>query len=115
MSPLTYSITPDITGMLYDIAAHLTLLVFFLMLCYEGHRRQYPTAAWLLSIAIILTVTLFGSRIAVFDIASWKLWWQNGYFPVATERTTLGVALFLIPAIWMIKKGLQEHVKSMLL
>jgi len=104
---MIYSVTPDITGSYYDLSAHLTLLVFFLMLCYEGHRRKFPAAAWLLSLAIVVTLALFGSRIGVFDLAAWQTWWQGGAFPVATERTSIGVVLFLFPAIWLIRKGLR--------
>ncbi|MFK7810562.1 MAG: prolipoprotein diacylglyceryl transferase family protein [Saprospiraceae bacterium] len=107
MPPLSYSITPDITGTLYDFFAHTGLLFFFLICTYEAHRRKFPMAAWLLSLAIIVSLTLFGTRIAVFDIAAWQTWWQEGIFPIATQRTALGAAVFIFPSIWLIKKGLR--------
>lgn len=107
MSIFSYAIIPDITGSLYDLSAHFALFAFFLILCYEGYRRKFPTAVWFLSLAIIVTVTLFGSRLAVFDIASWQLWWKEGILPLATERTSIGVVVFMFPAIWLVKKVLR--------
>lgn len=104
---MIYSITPDITGNYYDLFAQLGFLAFFLVLCYEGHRRKYPMTVWLLSLAIIVTLALFGSRVAVFDLAAWQGWWQGGIFPVATNRTSIGAVLFLFPAIWFVKKVLR--------
>ncbi len=101
-----FSLTPDVTGITYDLFQYLSWGAMLVILLYEGWRRKYPLAAWSLSLALLLTVVILGTRLATFDAAAWEAWWRSGVFPQGGQRTAVASAVCFFLGIWLVRKGL---------
>ncbi len=105
MFSTTLLLEPDITGFAYDSCLYLSWFFILLVLFCEGHRRRYPIAAWMLCIALIISISILGSRLATFDWAAWQHWWEEGVFPEGDHRSSIAALLFFLLGLLMVRRG----------
>lgn len=96
-------LTVDISngGFLYQLFYILGFLVAYIIILYEGYRRNFPVVKWVLILACIRLFVVSGTKLFSFSPDEWKLMFQTGALLPNPQKTMfggiiLGVAGYLL-------------------
>ncbi len=96
-------LTVDISNgsFLYQLFYILGFLVAYIIILYEGYRRNFPIVKWVLILACIRLLVVTGTKVFSFSTDEWKLMFQTGVLLPNPQKTMfggiiLGVAGYLL-------------------
>ena len=95
--------TSELYPYFYSLAFAIGLCIFI----YEGIRRNYPLASWLLISASISFGLIFGSKVSTLDFSSLTALFQGVALPSTGKRTAYGAFLFAMLCLWLCRKYLR--------